>query len=77
MTNTTETLRVHWEEHTAPQTAALCLMFELLEPFILCIHSSGTYFLSTSYESGPALDAGHVAVSKTRQDKIFSEEDEQ
>lgn len=53
------------------------MMFELLEPFVLCICSSETYSLSTDYESGPTLDSKNVAVNKTRQDKIFSEEAEQ
>lgn len=42
------------------------LMPELLEPFILFIYSSEIYYLSTNYESGPALDAGNIAVNKTR-----------
>ena len=52
-------------------------MPELLQPFILCIYSSEQYFLSTSYESGPTLEAGNVTVNKIRQNKISSEEVEQ
>ena len=39
----------------------LCFAFlrpELMEPFILFIHSSERYFVSTNYVSGPSLDAG-------------------